>query len=60
MDKEGTIVEEAAEPDQDKIGEDVAELVRYACEADANRLLMLVLTMNSTVRHFKAANKLLL
>jgi hypothetical protein len=30
--------------------------VVFATEADINRLLALVLKMNSTVRHFKAAN----
>lgn len=39
---------------------DLAELVEHACSRDINRLMLLILTMNSTVRHFKTANKLLL
>jgi hypothetical protein len=58
MDDEGAIIEEALEIDSEKVKEDVKELIQYALEKDANRLLNLVLVMNSTVRHFKAANKL--
>jgi hypothetical protein len=32
--------------------------VAYAFEKEPSRLLVLVLTMNSTVRHFKAASRL--
>lgn len=40
------------------VEEDLRQLVSYAAENNLNRLLLLILTMNSTVRHFKAANKL--
>lgn len=58
MDEEGEIVEEPMETDQEAVKEDLKHLVNYASESNMNRLLMLVLTMNSTVRHFKVANKL--
>jgi hypothetical protein len=58
MDEEGEIAEEPMETDQEAVKVDLKQLVNYASENNMNRLLMLVLTMNSTVRHFKAANKL--
>lgn len=58
MDEEGEIAEEPTEADPEAVKEDLKQLVSYASESNMNRLLMLVLTMNSTVRHFKAANKL--
>jgi WD40 repeat protein len=60
MDEDGRITQEPQLPEEDKISSDLRELVNYTLERDASRLLNLVLTMNSTVRHFKTANRLLL
>ena len=37
---------------------DLTEFVSFACNLDINRLLILLMSMNSTVRHFKIAIKL--
>ena len=58
LDEEGVIIEEECMIDEGKVATDVREFVSYACGQDINRLLMFVLNMNSTVKHFKSANAL--
>jgi hypothetical protein len=58
MDEEGQIIEEGNEIDEEQLKNNLQSFVEYACQQDFSRLLTLVLTMNSTVRHFKAAHRL--
>lgn len=60
MDEEGNITEEPMELDPSEIKESTRELVSFAIEQDAYRFMDLLMTMNSTIRHFKSANTLFL
>ena len=58
MDEDGNIIEEGGRMDDEEVEQNLREFVVFAAERDINRLLMFVVNMNSTVRHFKAANRL--
>ena len=58
LDKDGAIIEEEQQMDDEAVEQNIREFIRFASEKDLTRLLLLVLNMTSTVRHFKAANKL--
>ena len=58
LDEDGAIIEEEQQMDDEAVEQNIREFIRFASEKDLTRLLLLVLNMTSTVRHFKAANKL--
>ena len=60
MDEEGRIEEEEGQDGEDEAiwKAELDALVIFAVEVDSYRLIDLIMTMNSTIRHFKAANTL--
>jgi hypothetical protein len=60
IDEGGMITEEPFQQDKELFQKEIRELVTYALEKDQNKLFNILLAMNSTVRHFKAANNLFL
>lgn len=58
MDEEGNIVEQPQQMDIEETYVNITDLVKHACETDINRFLVMILTMNSTVKHYKSGNRL--
>ena len=58
MDEEGNITEKPIIINDEEVRNNLQELVRFTIDQDAYRLMDLILTMNSTIKHFKSANAL--